>query len=64
MVAKRIEIRTAKMQSGDDSDTGFSVKDINLKGKNFSTSIYWIIGIIIMLGTYHCYTSYQEQIKN
>ena len=64
MVAKKIELRTTRGQRGEDSDGRFSMKDFGINGKQLDASKFWIIGIIILLGTYHCYTSYQEQVRN
>ena len=64
MVAKRIELRTLKGNSGDDSDSGFSFKDIDVKRGKFGGAAYWVVGIIIILGIYHCYETYQEQVEN
>ena len=63
MVAKRIELRSGK-GLGDEPDASFSAKDFNFKGKNVSIALYWIIGIMVILGMYHCHTSYLEQLES
>ena len=63
MPAKRIDLRTFKGNNPEDSDIP-QFKEMTAKYKKFGSSLYWIIGIIVMLGAYHCYGSYQEQLQN
>ena len=64
MVARRIELRSAKNVVVNDKDDYLETeeKPKTPKKKMLSQSMTWVMVIMISLVAYHCYDSYTEQL--